>query len=88
MYRVLKPGGWIVIQMGYGSHQHASNYYEDYWEAEATNSKSDVMVNDPNQIKYDLKKIGFKNFSYEITKENSSVVNDAHEHWIIFKAQK
>ena len=35
MYRVLKPGGWVCIQMGYGapSHRKLAEYYENKWDA-------------------------------------------------------
>jgi len=84
MYRVLKIGGSMVGQMGFGYHPHAKNYYDNYWKAEATNSKVDVMIDSPKQIREDLKEIGFKNFKYKLVDK----VNDSHDKWIMFGVVK
>jgi len=85
IYRVLKKGGWITAQMGYGVNESAKGYYEDYWEAKGTNSKCDVAINNPKQIKADLSIIGFKDFNYWITGHGP---DDRHSNWIYFRAKK
>ncbi len=88
MYRVLKKGGWISIQMGYGNGSSPrKSYYDNYLDAVATNSGCDVQVDDTEQIEDDLKKIGFKNFQYKLVGDIERV-SDGHDQWIMFKAQK
>ena len=86
MFRVLKSGGWITIQMGYGSkRQGAVEYYENSYNAPGTNGMCDVKVTDSQQLENDLIKIGFRNFSYEIRDCHPL---DLHSNWIYFRAQK
>ena len=85
MHRALVDDGVICIQMGYGdAHPNGRDYYDNYYEAEGTNSKCDVMVTDPSQIVDDLNEIGFTDIEYEITKSYC----DFHEQWIYVKARK
>jgi ubiquinone/menaquinone biosynthesis C-methylase UbiE len=86
-YRVLKPGGWLCIQMGYGvgeafAHK-VSQYYDNIWDARGTNGKLDCTVSDPNQPKKDLEDIGFKNYSFDLRDMNWN-----HPQWIYFRGQK
>jgi ubiquinone/menaquinone biosynthesis C-methylase UbiE len=86
-FRVLKPGGWISIQMGFGQippQFHPHKYFENANNAKQTNGGDDVLVLDANDIKIDLDKIGFKNYSYTIT-EGSWI---GHPQAIWFRAQK
>ncbi len=84
-FRILKPGGMISIQMGYGDgHPRTRSYDEDYYDATATNSGCDVKVSTPDQIVNDLSKIGFVNIKYEITVS----FDDPHKEWIFVKAYK
>lgn len=86
MLRVLRPGGWISIQMGYGPVKHdAVDYEANYYDAGTTNGNMDVRVISPDQLEDDLKKMGFQNFG--------SVVDEVgpgnnHQAWIYFRAQK
>ena len=87
-YRVLKPGGYITLQMGFGPETPRKNsvdYYANNYDAEATNGRCDTRVEDPNQLKKDLETIGFKNFNYYIRPVGPG---DAHPNWIFFNAQK
>ena len=84
MFRVLKPGGWLTIQMGFGTtHPKTVNYYDDNFYATSTNGRMDVRIENPEDVKADLKKIGFEKFEYNIDKSNA----DAHDQWIYFRAE-
>jgi ubiquinone/menaquinone biosynthesis C-methylase UbiE len=85
-YRVLKPGGHITIQMGYGTPSRMTvDYYDDYYDAKATNRGCDTNISDYKQLEKDLLSIGFKNFKYYIRPTGPG---DCHPNWIFFNAQK
>ena len=85
MYRCLNDGGVVCFQMGYGDgHPSARDYYENYYEAEGTNSKFDVRVDNPQQVIKDLEEIGFVDIEYDIVKSHC----DFHNQWIFLKAKK
>ena len=85
-HRVLKDGGKITIQMGYGpSHPFSIDYYQNFYDANTSNGGCDTRVEDPNQLKEDLEKIGFKNFNSYITPTGPG---DRHTNWIFFNAEK
>jgi len=85
-YRVLKNGGYITIQMGYGTPSPACvDYYDNYYEAKSTNRGCDTNISDYKQIEKDLLSIGFKNFKYYIRPTGPG---DNHPNWIFFNAQK
>jgi ubiquinone/menaquinone biosynthesis C-methylase UbiE len=85
-YRVLKPGGILTFQMGFGSPSPKTvGYYENFYEAKGTNRLCDVCVETPDQIEKDLLKIGFTNFNYYI---GAPGPGEAHPNWIYFNATK
>jgi ubiquinone/menaquinone biosynthesis C-methylase UbiE len=85
-YRVLKPDGYITIQMGYGTPSPATvDYYDDNYEATMTNRACDTSISDYTQIEKDLLNIGFKNFNYYIRPTGPG---DSHPYWIFFNSQK
>lgn len=85
-YRVLKVGGSICIQLGYGpDHPRSIGYYENFYDAPGTNSMMDTRVENPDQLKNDLEKIGFTNFQYDIRPVGPG---DIHNNWIFFRATK
>ena len=85
-YRVLNSSGSICIQMGYGdNHPRSVNYHENNYDATGTNSACDVRVENSDQLKNDLEKIGFTNFNYDIRPVGPG---DQHANWIFFRAQK
>jgi ubiquinone/menaquinone biosynthesis C-methylase UbiE len=100
-YRVLKPNGYITIQMGYGTPnkklrlldhpnpkmRRAVNYYENFYDAIGTNGRCDVLVESIEQIQKDLELIGFTNFKHYITPSGPNQRN-CHPNWIFFNAQK
>lgn len=84
-YRILKTGGMVSFQMGYGGgHCRTSGYYENNFNALGTNSCHDVRVESPDQIVKDLEKIGFKNIKTLV----SNSWSDSHNNWIFVKAFK
>lgn len=98
--RILKPGGQISIQMGYGS---PSKYFVPYnnntWEDADENDEvinnnyndrfqdvfNEVTVNNPSEIQNDLEAIGFINFNYEL---NPPCSYSTYPQWIYFTAYK
>lgn len=85
-YRVLKPGGHICIQMGFGTnHPRTVGYYDNFYDAPGTNSMMDTRVEDPQHLKSDLESIGFSNFDFDIRPVGPG---DGHTNWIFFRAQK
>jgi ubiquinone/menaquinone biosynthesis C-methylase UbiE len=85
-HRVLKDGGKITIQMGFGpNHPRSVDYYENYYDANTSNGGMDTRIEDPNQLKDDLEKIGFKNFNFYIRPVGPG---DSHNNWIFFNAEK
>jgi ubiquinone/menaquinone biosynthesis C-methylase UbiE len=85
-FRVLRPGGFITLQMGYGSPSPATvDYYADYCDATGTNRAMDVCVENPQQIERDLIAVGFVDFHYTI---GACGPGDCHPHWIYFSARK
>jgi ubiquinone/menaquinone biosynthesis C-methylase UbiE len=84
-FRVLKSGGLITIQMGYGSN-NCADYYDNNWNASATNGEFDVSIKNPDDLKKDLESIGYVDFSYEI--KDSGPGDGHHPNWIYFRAFK
>jgi ubiquinone/menaquinone biosynthesis C-methylase UbiE len=85
-HRVLKSDGYICLQMGFGGgHPSSRDYYDNFWDAHGTNSACDTRVDSPDQLKDDLYKIGFKDFSYDICPAGPG---DQHNNWIFFRASK
>lgn len=86
-FRVLKSGGHICIQMGFGPNptRKTADYFENYYDAQGTNSRYDVRIDDPTQVETDLAKIGFKDFRFDIRPMGPG---DGHANWIFFRATK
>jgi ubiquinone/menaquinone biosynthesis C-methylase UbiE len=86
-HRVLKSGGHICLQMGFGKiGDNQVNYYENYYDAVGTNGGKDVDILDVNNLKSDMDLIGFKNFEYDLRPVGPG--DGAHAQWIFFRAQK
>jgi ubiquinone/menaquinone biosynthesis C-methylase UbiE len=86
MFRVLKPGGSISIQMGFGPGKPGSvDYYANAYDAQATNGSADTRVESPDQVRADLEAIGFEAFEHWIRPTGPS---DMHPNWIFFRAKK
>jgi SAM-dependent methyltransferase len=85
MYRCLKPGGILSIQMGFGyGHPNTARYYEDVVDATTTNSGYDVRIISLDEPINDLSSIGFINVGTNI----SASWEDSHQNWIYIKARK
>lgn len=85
MYRVLRKGGKISIQMGFGRREGAVSYYENRFDAPGTNSACDTMVENADYLENDLRSIGFVDFDYWVRPTGPG---DVHAHWIFFQATK
>jgi len=83
-FRIMKEGGLLSFQMGFGEGYGKAGYYENHYHAEATNSFHDTLVTDPNQLIDELRKIGFSKIEYIIRDRFS----DGHPSWIFVKAIK
>ena len=49
-FRVMRPGGLLSFQMGYGEGYGKAGYYDNHYHAESTNSFHDTLVTSPEQI--------------------------------------
>ncbi len=89
IFRVLKKDGVFSFQMGVGTTNHPDHksvgYFENYYDAQSTNSGCDVMIENPADLVDDLEKIGFKNVTYVI---KQSFSDNAHPQWIYVNAVK
>lgn len=86
IYRVLKPGGYFCAQMGFGGRPgNTSKYYDNIYEATATNGQHDVTIEDEELLKDDLTKIGFDHYKSDIRDVGPG---DNHAKWIWFQSQK
>lgn len=87
-YRVLKPGGYVTVQMGFGPKNSSTSvdYYANFYDASGTNSLCDTRVENPEQLKNDLEKVGFSDFNFYITQVGPGDYH--HPNWIFFNARK
>lgn len=85
-YRVLKSGGSICFQQGFGnSHPRTVGYFENFFDAPGTNSLMDHRLENIDDLKNDLEKIGFNSFEYDIRPVGPG---DGHTNWIFWRAKK
>ena len=88
IYRVLKPGGYLCFQMGYGGKEGipTAGYYENVYEAVSTNGHADVSIMDERDIISDLvDKIGFTEYKSDI---RATGPGDNHRNWIWVQVKK
>ncbi len=88
IFRVLKPGGKLCFQMGYGGKDGipTAGYYDNNYDAGSTNGHSDVSITDEQDLREDLVgKIGFKNYKSDIRETGPG---DNHKNWIWVQVQK
>lgn len=85
-FRILKPGGLLTMQMGFGTPSPATvGYHEDHFAATSTNRGCDVAVASPDQLEQDLLAVGFRGFRHYIRPVGPG---DIHPSWIFFSARK
>lgn len=88
IHRVLKPGGKLCFQMGYGGKGEipTAGYYDNNYDAGSTNGHSDVSIQDEQTIFDDLVgKIGFSNYKSDIRPTGPG---DNHKNWIWIQVEK
>ncbi len=81
IFRVLKPGGFFVAQMGFGLGHKRS---VDYYDVSDSYKEADTRVTSPSQLEKDLLDKGFGLFNYVIKQPCC----DEHPNWIWFKVRK
>lgn len=85
-HRILKPGGAICIQMGFGpGHIRTVGYFDNNYDAQYTNSGHDTRVDASTELEKDLIQIGYHSFQYDIRPVGPG---DSHTNWIFFRATK
>lgn len=87
-HRVLTPGGWIAIQMGFGPQvpeKVSVGYRENFDAADSTNGGCDTRVESPGELRVDLEAVGFTDFRWWIRPTGPG---DTHPNWIFFQARK
>jgi len=85
--RVLKTGGLLIFQMGWGQSTSPKTYYrENKYNATKTNGYLDTEILDVNEVLTDLRKLGYDEISYFFVPK---IVGDgAHQKWVFFYARK
>lgn len=96
-YRILRPGGWVSLQMVYHNNLHTlpkhhktSRWNENPYDANGTNGTYDVVITpkDLVNIKKDLRDINFKNFSFKLAPPPVSKEVGLYDKWIFLYAKK
>lgn len=87
IYRVLKPGGYLCFQMGYGGKEGipTADYFDNVYEATTTNGHADVSIMNEKDIESDLTKLGYRNYKSDIRETGPG---DNHRNWIWIQVQK
>jgi ubiquinone/menaquinone biosynthesis C-methylase UbiE len=87
IYRVLKPGGHLCFQMGYGGKEGipTAGYFDNVYEATTTNGHADVSITNEDDVKKHLKEIGYKNYKSDIRPTGPG---DNHRNWIWIQVEK
>ena len=88
VHRVLKDGGKLCFQMGFGGKEGipTAGYYDNIYDAASTNGHSDVSITNEDELIDDLvNKIGFKNYKSDIRPTGPG---DNHRNWIWVQVEK
>lgn len=86
IFRVLKPGGRLSAQMGFGFPSPDSvPYYANFTQATGTNSDCDTQVENTDQLRYDLERLGFEGFQAWLRPAGPQ---DDHPLWVYFTATR
>lgn len=84
LFRTLKSGGIFSLQVALDKTPSSVSYYENFYDAQNTNSKADFALENPEYMEKDLIEIGFNIDEYIIRNSYS----DKHEKWIYWKLSK
>ena len=86
IYRIMKKGGVFSFQMGYSKEIGSIRvgYYDNKYDATATNGACDVEVTDEQFLIEDLRNIGFVDIEFDIV---DSFQGD-HDKWIYVRCKK
>lgn len=87
IYRVLKPGGYLCFQMGFGGKEGipTAGYFDNVYDATTTNGHADVSITDEEDVRRHLEQIGYKNYKSDIRPTGPG---DNHRNWIWIQVQK
>ncbi len=88
IWRVLKYGGHLCFQMGFGGKEGipTAGYYDNNYDAGSTNGHADVSIENEADLMDDLlNKIGYKNYKSDI---RSTGPGDNHRNWIWVQVEK
>lgn len=86
-FRVLKGGGKLCFQMGFGGKENfvTAKYHENAYDALSTNGYYDVSIQDENDLRTHLQDIGFHNYVSHIRETGPG---DNHRNWIWVQVEK
>ena len=88
IHRVLKLGGKLCFQMGFGGKEgiETAGYYDNNYDALSTNGHADVSIeNEADLIDDLLNVIGYKNYKSDI---RDTGPGDNHRNWIWVQVEK
>ncbi|CAB4156838.1 SmtA SAM-dependent methyltransferases [uncultured Caudovirales phage] len=88
IHRVLKTGGRLCFQMGYGGKGEipTASYYDNNYDAGSTNGHADVSIKDESELIDDLiNALGYKNYKSDIRQTGPG---DNHKNWIWVQVEK
>lgn len=84
IYRVMKPGGLLAFQMGFGRRPDSVSYFSNDFEAGGTNGARDVRIENTQDLEADLSSLGFEKTNWVF----GDPCQDLHEKWIWVQAFK
>jgi ubiquinone/menaquinone biosynthesis C-methylase UbiE len=92
-YRILRPNGFITVQLLLDSEKPGTvKYYDNLYDAGDTNGAHDCTVENPEYVKSDLEKIGFTNFHHYIRPSaellGGKIGPMTDNNWLYVNAQK
>jgi len=83
--RVLKPGGYLCFQTGFGpGHPRSVDYFTDSFNTESEFVDKDVRVEDVEHLRKDLVDVGFEWVGHKLTR----TCKDEHPLWIWVQCRK
>lgn len=89
-FRLLKNGGQVCIQVGYGW-DNGTHWEHNIYDAKGTNSAHDFSIPDVShfsRIQEDLIKIGFSNIVFNVRESPHPELKDYHPNWLFIYMEK